>query len=211
MGFFLRQVVRIPIIEDRMPPDYRWLPSFLQLCASRSLSVKIILTLLSLSLSLISLHSYFLQSFDTIVETLKNEPVATPCVFSCQVQRTPRNQISNIYHNYILQPIRWGRAGLLLVLWLLASSRRSRSQKSSGFLQKINILFSFLAPPKYDWWYITMLFRKMEELKLISTETLRDLIHEKFERMPDYPKTAEEEDPLAKVCLFSFNILENWI
>ena len=56
-----------------------------------------------------------------------------------------------------------------------------------------------------------MLFRKMEELKLISTETLRDLIHEKFERMPDYPKTAEEEDPLAKVCLFSFNILENLI
>ena len=56
-----------------------------------------------------------------------------------------------------------------------------------------------------------MLFRKMEELKLISPETLRDLIHEKFERMPDYPKTAEEEDPLAKVCLFSFNILENWI
>ena len=39
----------------------------------------------------------------------------------------------------------------------------------------------------------------MEELKLISTETLRDLIYEKFERMPDYPKTAEEEDPLAKV------------
>ena len=41
----------------------------------------------------------------------------------------------------------------------------------------------------------------MEELKLISTETLRDLIYEKFERMPDYPKTAEEEDPLAKVCI----------
>ena len=56
-----------------------------------------------------------------------------------------------------------------------------------------------------------MLFRKMEELKLISTETLRDLIHEKFERMPDYPKTAEEEDPLAKVCFFSFYKLENWI
>ena len=31
------------------------------------------------------------------METLKNEPVATPCVFSCQVQRTPRNQISNIF------------------------------------------------------------------------------------------------------------------
>ena len=44
----------------------------------------------------------------------------------------------------------------------------------------------------------------MEELKLISTETLRDLIYEKFERMPDYPKTAEEEDPLAKVCLIWF-------
>ena len=56
-----------------------------------------------------------------------------------------------------------------------------------------------------------MLFRKMEELKLISTETLRDLIHEKFERMPDYPKTAEEEDPLAKVFFFSFYKLENWI
>ena len=40
----------------------------------------------------------------------------------------------------------------------------------------------------------------MEELKLIATETLRNLIYEKFERMPDYPKTAEEEDPLAKVC-----------
>ena len=56
-----------------------------------------------------------------------------------------------------------------------------------------------------------MLLRKMEELKLISTETLRDLIHEKFERMPDYPKTAEEEDPLAKVCLFSFYKLKKWI
>ena len=43
----------------------------------------------------------------------------------------------------------------------------------------------------------------MEELKLISTETLRDLIYEKFERMPDYPKTAEEEDPLAKVCIMN--------
>merc|ERR1712012_545281 len=104
------QVVRIPIIEDRMPPDY---------------------------------------SFDTIVETLKNEPVATPCVFSCQMGK--------------------GRTTVGLV--------------TACLIKEIQI---------------TKELRKMEELKLISTETLRDLIHEKFERMPDYPKTAEEEDPLAK-------------
>ena len=39
----------------------------------------------------------------------------------------------------------------------------------------------------------------MSELKLITPETLQNLIYEKFERLPDYPKTAEEEDPLAKV------------
>ena len=51
----------------------------------------------------------------------------------------------------------------------------------------------------------------MEELKLISTETLRDLIYEKFERMPDYPKTAEEEDPLAKVCVMWLIVsLQTW-
>ena len=44
-------------------------------------------------------------------------------------------------------------------------------------------------------------FRKMAELKLITPETLQNLIYEKFERLPDYPKTAEEEDPLAKVTL----------
>jgi len=104
------QVVRIPIVEDRMPPDY---------------------------------------SFDAIVETLKNEPVATPCVFSCQMGK--------------------GRTTVGVV--------------TACLIKEIQI---------------TKELRKMEELKLISTETLRDLIYEKFERMPDYPKTAEEEDPLAK-------------
>merc|ERR1712088_707932 len=104
------QVVRIPIVEDRMPPDY---------------------------------------SFDSIVETLKKEPVATPCVFSCQMGK--------------------GRTTVGLV--------------TACLIKEIQI---------------TKELRKMEELKLVSTETLRDLIYEKFERMPDYPKTAEEEDPLAK-------------
>merc|ERR1711992_109345 len=31
--------------------------------------------------------------------------------------------------------------------------------------------------------------RKMAELKLITPETLQNLIYEKFERLPDYPKT----------------------
>ena len=84
-------------------------------------------------------------------------------------------------------------------------------QRAQVLFNKQSLKYFFLSSPKYDWQYIIMLFRKMEDLKLISTETLRDLIHEKFERMPDYPKTAEEEDPLAKVCLFSFNILENLI
>merc|ERR1712001_31509 len=104
------QVVRIPMVEDRMPPDY---------------------------------------SFDAIVETLKNEPVSTPCVFSCQMGK--------------------GRTTVGLV--------------TACLIKEIQI---------------TKELKKMEELKLISTETLRDLIYEKFERMPDYPKTAEEEDPLAK-------------
>merc|ERR1712012_116673 len=84
-----------------------------------------------------------------VVETLKNEPVATPCVFSCQMGK--------------------GRTTVGLV--------------TACLIKEIQI---------------TKELRKMEELKLISTETLQDLIHEKFERMPDYPKTAEEEDPLAK-------------
>ena len=84
---------------------------------------------------------------------------------------------------------RWGRVGPQLVLSLLASSKRSRSPKSSG---KRATPVSNIHPSLFC-------IRKMEELKLISTETLRDLIYEKFERMPDYPKTAEEEDPLAKV------------
>ena len=84
---------------------------------------------------------------------------------------------------------RWVRVGPLLVLSLLASSKRSRSPKSSG---KRATPVSNIHPSLFC-------IRKMEELKLISTETLRDLIYEKFERMPDYPKTAEEEDPLAKV------------
>ena len=41
--------------------------------------------------------------------------------------------------------------------------------------------------------------RKMEEYGLITKETLKDLIFEKFEKIPDYPKTAEEEDPLIHV------------
>merc|ERR1712001_668088 len=104
------QVVRIPMVEDRMPPDY---------------------------------------SFDAIVETLKIEPVSTPCVFSCQ----------------------------------MGKGRTTVGPVTACLIKEIQI---------------TKELRKMEELKLISTETLRDLIYEKFERMPDYPKTAEEEDPLAK-------------
>merc|ERR1719295_320753 len=104
------QVVRIPIVEDRMPPDY---------------------------------------SFDVIVETLKKEAVSTPCVFSCQMGK--------------------GRTTVGLV--------------TACLIKEIQI---------------TKELRKMEELKLISTETLRDLIYEKFERMPDYPKTAEEDDPFIK-------------
>merc|ERR1712181_106891 len=84
-----------------------------------------------------------------IVETLKNEPVSTPCVFSCQMGK--------------------GRTTVGLV--------------TACLIKEIQI---------------TKELRKMEELKLIATETLRNLIYEKFERMPDYPKTAEEEDPLAK-------------
>ena len=44
--------------------------------------------------------------------------------------------------------------------------------------------------------------RKMEEIGLITKDTLRDLVFEKFERLPDCPKTAEEEDPLTKVRNF---------
>ena len=39
----------------------------------------------------------------------------------------------------------------------------------------------------------------MEDYGLITKETLKDLIFEKFEKIPDYPKTAEEEDPLIHV------------
>ena len=123
-------------------------------------------------------------SFDAIVETLKNEPVSTPCVFSCQVFSLIKTRVR--VHLYTF---RWGRVGPQLVLSLLASSKRSRSPKSSGKR----------ATPVQNIHPSLFCTRKMEELKLISTETLRDLIYEKFERMPDYPKTAEEEDPLAKV------------
>merc|ERR550519_909169 len=105
------KVVRIPIIEDRMPPDY--------------------------------------SSFDWIIESLKDEPVCTPCVFACQMGK--------------------GRTTVGLV--------------SACLIKEIQI---------------TKELRKMEELRLITPETLHDLIFEKFERLPDVPKTAEEEDPLAK-------------
>jgi protein-tyrosine phosphatase len=101
------QVVRIPIVEDRMPPDY---------------------------------------SFDWIISTLKNEPVSTPCVFSCQMGK--------------------GRTTVGLI--------------TACLIKEIQI---------------TKELRKMAELKLITPETLQNLIYEKFERLPDYPKTAEEEDP----------------
>lgn len=104
------KVVRIPVAEERVPPDY---------------------------------------SFDWIIQTLKDEPVATPCVFACQMGK--------------------GRTTVGLVCACL--------------IKEIQI---------------TKELRKMEELSLISQETLHDLIIEKFERLPDSPKTAEEEDPLAK-------------
>ena len=66
-------------------------------------------------------------SFDAIVETLKNEPVSTPCVFSCQVFSLIKTRVR--VHLYTF---RWGRVGPQLVLSLLASSKRSRSPKSSG-------------------------------------------------------------------------------
>ena len=128
-------------------------------------------------------------SFDAIVETLKNEPVATPCVFSCQV--SPFWTLCYII-NFQLSTLTMcsdgegsDHCGCCHRLPHQRDPDHQRAQVSNLILVLNNIV---------------LFVRKMEELKLISTETLRDLIYEKFERMPDYPKTAEEEDPLAKVC-----------
>ena len=163
---FSFQVVRIPMVEDRMPPDYRWRLS--------SATFK----------TLFMDHFSFPQLWRNCRNSKKRAGFYTLCIFlpGFFFDQNPCS-CSPLY------TFRWGRVGPQLVLSLLASSKRSRSPKSSGKR----------ATPVPNIHPSLFCIRKMEELKLISTETLRDLIYEKFERMPDYPKTAEEEDPLAKV------------
>ena len=63
--------------------------------------------------------SYFLclistPSFDWIVETLKNQPVATPCVFSCQVSHF-FSRILNFLHTWLNLQMGKGRTTVGLV------------------------------------------------------------------------------------------------
>ena len=56
---------------------------------------------------------YFPPSFDVIVETLKNEPVSTPCVFSCQVSAF--SQMLNFVHALLILQMGKGRTTVGLV------------------------------------------------------------------------------------------------